>query len=113
MSFSLDKVTTGTYNFVSVILNFASGGAAIVGSSPYASFVVISAKTQFLDQVKINSTLQLISGIFKLLQKLLKCFSGITTFAFVNESSCVFPTIFFLYLKDSELEERGLLGSSL
>ena len=61
---------------MSVILNFASGGAAIAGSSPYASFVVISAKTQFLDQVKINSTLQLISGMFKLLQKLLKYFRG-------------------------------------
>ena len=53
--------------------------------------------------IKINSTSQLISGIFKLLQKLLKCFSGITTFAFVNESlsSGVFPAIFVLYLKDS------------
>ena len=88
ISFSFDKVTTGTYNFVSVILNFASGGAAIAGSSPYASFVVISAKTQFLDQVKINSTSQLISGIFKLLQKLLKCFSGITT------SVSFLPTLF-------------------
>ena len=55
------------------------------------------------------------NGIFKLPQKLLKYFSGIATFAFVKESLfCgVFPTIFVLYLKDSELEERGLLGSSL
>ena len=53
--------------------------------------------------------------MFKALQKLLKCFSGITTFMFVNESlySGVSPTMFVLYLKDSELEERGLLGSSL
>ena len=80
-----------------------------------ASLVVISAKTQFLYQVKINSTSQLISEIFKLLQKLLKYFKGVTSFAFVNESlsSGVFPTILVLYLKDSELEERGLLGSSL
>ena len=78
MSFSFDKVTTGTYNFVSVILNSNPVGATIAGLSPSASLVVISAKTQFLDQVKINSTSQLISGIFKLLQKLLKCFSGIT-----------------------------------
>ena len=28
-------------------------------------------------------------------------------------SSGVFPTILALYLKDSESEERGLLGSSL
>ena len=53
--------------------------ATIAGLSPSAFFVVISAKTQFFDQVKISSTSQLISGIFKLLQKLLKCFSGITT----------------------------------
>ena len=54
-------------------------------------------------------------GVFKALQKLLKCFSGIGTFAFVNESlSCgVLSTILVLYLKDSELVERGLLGSSL
>ena len=71
MSFSFDKVTTGTYNFVPAILNFAPDGATIAGLSPSASFVVISAKTQFSDQVKINSTSQLISGIFKLLQKLL------------------------------------------
>ena len=69
----------------------------------------------FLNQVKINSTSQLINGIFKALQKLLKCFSRATTFAFVNESlsSGVFPKILDLYLKDTELEERGLLGSSL
>ena len=77
ISFSFDKVTTETYNFVSVILNFAPDGATIVGLA--AAFIVISAKTQFLDQVKINSTSQLISGIFKLLQKLLKCFNGTTT----------------------------------
>ena len=41
--------------------------------------LVISAKTQFLDQVKINSVSQLINGIFKAFQKLLICFSGITT----------------------------------
>ena len=48
-------------------------------------------------------------------KKLRKYFSRITTFAFVNESlsSGVFPTILALYLKDSELRERGLLDSSL
>ena len=97
---------------MSVILNIAPDGATIIGSE--SASTVISSKTQFLDQVKINSTSQLINGIFKALQKLLKCFSGITTFAFVNESlsSRVFPTILVLCLKDSELRERGLLGSS-
>ena len=60
----------------------ATDGATIAGLA--AAFTVISAKTQFLDEVKVNSTSQLINGISKLLQKLLKCFSGITTFAFVN-----------------------------
>ena len=93
MSFSFDKVTTGKYNFVSAILNVAPDRAAITGLPPSASFVVILAKTQFFDQVKISSTSQLISGIFKVLQKLLKCFGGITTSAFVNES---FHLAFFL-----------------
>ena len=80
MSFSFDEVTTGTYNFVSVIWNSNPVGGLFA--------TVISAKTQFFDQVKINSTSQLISGIFKLLQKLLKCFSGITT------SVSFLPTLF-------------------
>ena len=67
---------------MSVILHFAPNGATIAGLSPCAFLVVISAKTQFLGQVKINSTSQLIIGIFKLFQNLLKCFSEVTTFAF-------------------------------
>ena len=62
-----------------VILNSNPVGATIAGLSPSASLSVIPTKTQFLDQVKINSTSQLIGGISKLLQKSLKCFSGITT----------------------------------
>ena len=112
MLFSFDKLTTGTYSFVSVILNVAADGATIAGLSPSASLVAISAKTQFFDQVKISSTSQLISGIFKLLQKLLKCFNVITTSAFFNESlsSGVFPTIFVLYLKDSEQKKEDHLA---
>ena len=65
--------------------------ATIAGSA--SALTVMSAKAQFFDQVKISFTSQLIKGIFKLLQELLKCFSGITNFAFVNEplSSGVFP----------------------
>ena len=113
MSFSFDKVTTGTFKFVSVILNVAPDRATIAVPSAYP--VVISAKTQFLDQVKINSSSQLINSIFKALQNLLKCFSGIAAFALVNESlsSGVFPTILVFYLKESELEKKGLLDSSL
>ena len=115
MSFSFNKVTTGTYNFASVIWNVLPVGGTIPGLLPSAFFVVISAETQFSDQVKINSVSQLIIGIFKLLQKWLKYFSGITTFASVNTSfsSGAFPVILVLYLKYLELEERGLLSSSL
>ena len=55
MSFSFDKVTTGTYNFVSVILNVAFVGlsiAATAGFPPWAgtaSLVALLVNTQFLD----------------------------------------------------------------
>ena len=55
---------------MSAILDSNSFGAIITGLA--SAFIVISPKTQFLDEVKINTTSQLISGIFKLLQKLLK-----------------------------------------
>ena len=73
MSFSFDKVTTGTYDFVSVIWNSNPVGGLLAA--------VTSAKTQFFAQVKISSFSQLINGIFKVFQKLLKCFNGITTSA--------------------------------
>ena len=79
MSFSFDKITTGTYNFVSVISNVVSVGATIARLSPSGSLSVRLVKTQFIDQFKINSVSKLMNGIFKALQKLLKCFSGITT----------------------------------
>ena len=91
-TFSFDKLRTGTYNFVSAILNSNPVGATIAGLLPCASLSVVSAKTQFLDQVKINSTSQLTTGIFKLSQKLLKYFSGITP------SVSFLPTLFASYL---------------
>ena len=80
LSFSVDKLTTGTYNFVSVIWNSNPIGEAIAGGSLLfpAVPIVISAKAQFLDQAKINSISQLINDIFKVLQKFLKCFNGTT-----------------------------------
>ena len=69
------------YNFTPVICNSNPVGATNAGGSllPPAALAVISAKTSFLDQVKINSISELINYIFKVLQKLLKCFGGITT----------------------------------
>ena len=82
MLFSFDKVTTGTYNFMSFVWNSNPVGGLFA--------TVRSAKTQFFGQVKSNSTSQLINGIFKFLQKLLKCFSGITI------SVSFLPTLFGL-----------------
>ena len=56
---------------MSVISNVVSAGGTIDGILPCAFLLVISVKTQFLDQVDINSTSQLISGIFKLLKNYL------------------------------------------
>ena len=95
MSFSFDKVTTRTYDFVSVISNVTSAGGTIAGLLPRAFLLVISAKTQFFDQVKVNSTSQLSNGIFKAFQKLLKCFSGRTT------SVSFLPTLFASYPSSS------------
>ena len=67
---------------MSVNLNVAFGGACILslaGLSPWAAaavYVVILIKTQFSDQVKVKGTPQLIKGMSKVLQKLLKYFNG-------------------------------------
>ena len=74
MSFSFDEVTTGTYNYVSVVLNVVHDGATIAGLA--TALTVISAKRQFLGQVKISSTSQLSDSISTLLQQLHKCFSN-------------------------------------
>ena len=91
MSFSFDKVTIGTYSFVSVISNVISAGATIAGLLPSAFLLVILTKTQFLDQFKINFISQLINGIFKAFQKLHKCFRGITLLV------SFLPTLFASY----------------
>ena len=53
MSFSFDKITTGTYNFVSVIWNSYPVGATIAGGTLLfpAVLTVISANAQFFVQV--------------------------------------------------------------
>ena len=67
LSSSVVKVTTGTYNFVSVILNVVFVGlltAATAGSvSGSTSLFVLLVVTQFSDQVKIRFVSQLINGI--------------------------------------------------
>ena len=57
-------MTTGTYKFVSVIWNVAFVGAFIAGGFiPPAALVIMSVKTQFLDQIKIRLISQLINRI--------------------------------------------------
>ena len=79
-------MTTGTYNFVSVIWNFAFVGlltGATAGStSGFASLVALFVITQFSNQVKIIFIQQLINGIYSGLQKLLKCFDDTTISTF-------------------------------
>ena len=81
-------MTTVKYSFAAGIWNSNPVGATIAGGSLLFPASLISPKTQFFDQVKINSISQLISGIFKLLQELVKCFCGITT------SVSFLPTLF-------------------
>ena len=83
LSSFVDKVKTGTYNYVSFILNIA-----FVGEESLRLFVIgllfMLVITQFADQVKVKDTSQLINDMSKLLQKLLKYFNGtaISTFSF-------------------------------
>ena len=62
----VDKVTTGTEKFVSVIVN--------VGFQSATLELII---TQFSDQVKISLASQFIKGISRVLQKILRYFNGI------------------------------------
>ena len=92
LSSQIDKVTTNTYNYVSVILDVLSVGLLIpatAGSaSGPASFVACLVITDFLDHVKIKNTSQLINGMSNIIQILLKWFNATATSTF-------FPTLLF------------------
>ena len=96
LSFSADKVTTGTYNLQSVISNFTLVGelirfAAVAGGPLKA----LPTSTHSLYQDKINFISQLINGISKLLQKLPKYFNGmaIVTSSFSSSPASKLPII--------------------
>ena len=61
LSFSADKVTTGTYNLQSVISNFASVGELIASAG--GPLKALPSSTHSLYQDKINVISQLINGI--------------------------------------------------
>ena len=96
LSSSVDKVTTGTYNVVSAILNVAFVGSSIAATAGSASgsssLVVLLVNTQLSDHVKIRFTSQLINGVSSVLQKLLKCFNGTTISTYFS----VFHLLIFL-----------------
>ena len=60
----------------------------------------LDAIAQFLDQGRISLVSQLIKGISRVLQKLLRYFNGTIISTFFVTLAPVAPVIFRLYLKD-------------
>ena len=77
ISSSLDKVTTGTYNLQSFVVNVAPIGAAVFPPSK-SLFIWSLVITQFSSHFNSKDTSQLINGIFNALQKLPIYFNGTT-----------------------------------
>ena len=104
LSFLDDKVSTGIYNFVSLILNVAPVGLLIPstrGLFPCAatsSLYALLVHKHFSDQVKVKDTSQLFNGISSALQKLLKFCNGTTilTSSFSTLSPSNFPVTLVL-----------------
>ena len=96
LSFSTDKVTTGTCNLQSVISNFASVGELIrLAAAASGPLKALPTRTHSLYQDKINVISQLINGISKVLQKLPKYFNGmaIVTSSFSSSPASKLPVI--------------------
>ena len=100
-----DKVTTGTYNFVSLIEKMLLALAlSLTLSLPFTD------KTQYFLHLSFNSVLQLFNYILGDLQKLLRYFNG-TAIVFFRmplawfgaSGALVFPNDLVLYLKDLKL----------
>ena len=95
----VDKVTSGTYSFVSFISNVPSSVELVI--------------TQSTDHIERRLTLQFINGISRVFQKLLKFFNcTINSTSFAFPSAAVFLVIFTVDLNDSE-SVKLLFGSSL
>ena len=99
LSFSADKVTTGTYNLQSVISDFALAGDSVaaiggLGCGLGGFLKALPTSHILLYQDKIN----VISQLIKLLQKLPKYFNGlaIVTSCFSNAPSAKRSTILTL-----------------
>ena len=89
--------TTGTYNFVSVILNGASvvllisATAGLFPCAVTASLFAWLVNTHFLYHVKVKDTSKLSNGMSNVLQKLLTFFNGTTISTFCSVLSPNFP----------------------
>ena len=96
LSFSADKLTTGTYNLQSVISNFALVGEIIrFAAAAGGPLKALPTSIHSLYQDKINVISQLINGISKLLQKLPKYVNGmaIVTSSFSSSPASKLPVI--------------------
>ena len=96
LSFSADRVTTGTYNLQSVISNFVLVGELIrYAAAAGGPLIALPTSTHSLYQDKINVISHLINGISKLLQKLPKYFKGmaIVTSSFSSSPASKLPVI--------------------
>ena len=108
LSFSADKVTTVTYNLQSVILKAAFVELLILSTAGSASgsssLIALLVNIQFLDQIKVKNTSQLINGISNVLQKLLQYFNSTTilTSSFSTSLPSNFPVIQVLSRKGFE-----------
>ena len=93
LSFSVDNVTTGIYNYVAAILKVVFVGLLISATqlSPAIFFIKpLLVNTKLADQVKVKDTLQLIKVICSALQKLVRYFNGTaisTSFSLVLSSN--------------------------
>ena len=84
-------------------ISSARGSVLWLGSN-----VVLSVITQFLDQIKVKDTSQLINNISDVFQKLRKCFNGIENWTFlVFPLLAVLPVILVFYLKDLEFVKES------
>ena len=96
LSFSTDKVTTGTYNLQSVISNFALVGKLIrFAAAAGRPLKALPTSTHSLYQDETNVISQLFNGMSKLLQKLPKYFNGIAmlTSSFSSSPASRLPII--------------------
>ena len=108
LSFSADKVTTGTYILLSFISNLASVGDLIaviggLGCGLGAFLKALPTSTHSLYQDKINVISKLINGLSKLLQ--INNFNGIaiSTSSISNSPAAKLPTIWFYNQKSLSL----------